>query len=120
VLPVIEAGLADEIGPDGGEYWPGIRFLPTDGHCVGHMSIEFESKGAHALFCGDVVHHPIQVYRPDWSSMFCGHKPGANSARRWLLEHAAATKAVVFSPHFAGTSAGTVEVHGAGFRWQFL
>jgi glyoxylase-like metal-dependent hydrolase (beta-lactamase superfamily II) len=50
VLPVIEADLADEIGPEGGEYLPGIVFHPTPGHCVGHMSIELTSAGETALF----------------------------------------------------------------------
>jgi len=119
VLPVIEAGLAEEIGSEGGEYLPGIRFHPTPGHSVGHMSIEIESAGERALFTGDVWHHPIQAYRPHWSSMFCADRDGANRSRRWVLEHAAQTGASVFTPHFAGTSAGTVHHEGDRFVWKF-
>lgn len=119
VLPVIEAGLAEEIGAEGGEYLPGIRFYPTPGHSVGHMSIEIESAGERALFTGDVWHHPIQVYRPDWSSMFCADRDGANRSRRWVLERAAQTGASVFTPHFAGPSAGTVHHEGDRFVWKF-
>jgi glyoxylase-like metal-dependent hydrolase (beta-lactamase superfamily II) len=120
VLPVIEAGLAEEIGPEGGEYLPGIRFCSTPGHSAGHMSIELESAGAHALFSGDVWHHAIQVYRPAWSSMFCADKSRANASREWVLERAADTGATVFTPHFSGTSAGEVTHAGSGFTWRFL
>jgi glyoxylase-like metal-dependent hydrolase (beta-lactamase superfamily II) len=120
ILPVIEAGLAEEIGPQGGEYLPGIRFHPTPGHSAGHMSIEIESAGAHALFSGDVWHHPIQVYRPAWSSVFCADKPRANVSRQWLLERAANTGATVFTPHFSGTSAGVVAASNGDFMWHFL
>ncbi|MDN7180219.1 MBL fold metallo-hydrolase [Caballeronia sp. SEWSISQ10-4 2] len=120
VLPVIDAGLAEEIGPEGGEYLPGIRFHPTPGHSAGHMTIEIESAGAHALFSGDVWHHPIQVYRPVWSSVFCADKPRANVSRRWVLDRAIETGATVFTPHFAGTSAGVVAQSNGGFTWRFL
>ncbi|WP_460909338.1 MBL fold metallo-hydrolase [Paraburkholderia jirisanensis] len=120
VLPVINAGLVDEIGVGGGEYLPGIVFHPTPGHCVGHMSIEVTSAGETALFTGDVWHHPLQVYQPGWSSVFCADKERANVSRRWVLERAARTGATVFTPHFAGSSAGTVQADADGFRWTFL
>ena len=126
VLPVIDAGLAEEIGPEGGEYLPGIRFHPTPGHSAGHMSIEIESAGAHALFSGDVWHHPIQVYRPAWSSVFCADQRRATVSRRWVLDRAVETGATVFTPHFAGTSAGVVDVvdvsaqSNGGFAWRFV
>ena len=119
VLPVIQAGLTDEIGPQGGEYLPGIHFHPTPGHSVGHMSIELESAGERALFTGDVWHHPIQAYRPHWSSMFCADRSGAERSRRWVLNRAANTGAMLFTPHFAGTSAGTVLRDGERFAWRF-
>jgi glyoxylase-like metal-dependent hydrolase (beta-lactamase superfamily II) len=124
VLPVIEAGLADEIGADGGEYEPGIVFHPTPGHSAGHMSIEVTSSGERAIFSGDVMHHPLQVYRPEWSSMFCADAQRATVSRRWVLERAANTGAKVFTPHFAGSSAGVVDAGSQPasqpFIWQFL
>ena len=28
------------------------------------------------IFTGDVMHNPIQVYRPEWNSTFCPLSPG--------------------------------------------
>ncbi|SAL01578.1 Beta-lactamase-like protein [Caballeronia arationis] len=117
VLPVIEAGLADEIRPDGGDYLPGIRFHPTLGHSAGHMSIEVDSGGAQALFTGDVWHHPVQVFEPGCSSVFCADGERAASSRRWIMEHALDTHAMLFTPHFPGTSAGTLARRGDGDAW---
>jgi glyoxylase-like metal-dependent hydrolase (beta-lactamase superfamily II) len=120
VLPVIRAGLADEIGDEGGTYLPGIRFLPTPGHCVGHMSIEIASDGERALFWGDVVHHPIQVVKPDWSSSFCDDRSQASVSRRRIFEYAADHEAQVFTSHFAGSSAGRITRGENGdFVWRF-
>lgn len=120
VLPVIRAGLADEVGDEGGTYLPGIRFIPTPGHCAGHMSIEISSQGQRALFWGDVVHHPIQVLRPDWSSSFCADRSQATASRRRIFEYAAEHDVSVFTSHFAGSSAGRIgrDAHG-GFFWRF-
>lgn len=121
VLPVIRAGLADEIGAEGGTYLPGIRFLPTPGHSVGHMSIEIASEGERALFWGDVVHHPLQVSRADWSSSFCADPEQATASRGRILQYAADHDAMVFSSHFSGSSAGRVRRDPRdGFRWQFV
>jgi glyoxylase-like metal-dependent hydrolase (beta-lactamase superfamily II) len=119
VLPVIEAGLADEIGDEGGLYLPGIRFIPTPGHCVGHMSIEISSNDERALFWGDVVHHPVQVLEPDWSSSFCADRSQASASRRRIFEYAADHDVRVFTSHFAGSSAGQIRRDGGGFAWQF-
>jgi glyoxylase-like metal-dependent hydrolase (beta-lactamase superfamily II) len=120
VLPVIEAGLVDEIGTAGGEYLPGIEFHSTPGHSAGHMSIEIRSAGEIALFTGDAWHHPVQVYRPEWSSMFCADEARANTSRRWVLERAHHTGAKVFTSHSAGSSAGTVHAADGHFKWNFL
>lgn len=84
------------------------------------MAISLESAGAKAIFSGDVMHHPLQVYRPDWNSVFCDSPEQARASRKWLLEYATRNHAVVIPPHFAGPSAGTIRREGAGYKWQFL
>lgn len=120
VLPIIEAQQARVVQDAVEDIVEGIRFLPTPGHSIGHMAIEIRSQGHTALFSGDVMHSPLQVYRPQWNSMFCLDQPLARASRQWLLDHAAKTGAVVFPAHFPETSAGTVRQGPHGFDWHYL
>jgi glyoxylase-like metal-dependent hydrolase (beta-lactamase superfamily II) len=119
VLPVIEAGQAFFVGPDGGEPVEGFAFHPTPGHSAGHMSISLASGGAYGFFSGDVMHHPIQVYCPEWSSVFSEAPERGRASREWALNHMADTGALVFSSHFPGSSAGRVSRTADGFGWTF-
>jgi glyoxylase-like metal-dependent hydrolase (beta-lactamase superfamily II) len=119
VLPVIDAGLAREIVVDGTEAVEGFSFLPNPGHTIDHAGIRFRSRGEQALFWGDVMHHPLQFVRPDWNSVFCEFPDAARKARRWAMNHAAETNALVFTTHFAESSAGRVSRDGDRLTWHF-
>jgi glyoxylase-like metal-dependent hydrolase (beta-lactamase superfamily II) len=119
VLPVVKAGRAKLVDPDGSEFLSGIFLHPVPGHTCGQMAVGLTSCGKEALFGGDVMHHPIQVYRPEWNSIYCEEAEKARDSRRWVLEYLADRHALYFSSHFAGTSAGRVARTGTGFRWKF-
>jgi glyoxylase-like metal-dependent hydrolase (beta-lactamase superfamily II) len=119
VLPVIEGGQVSFVGADGGEPVEGFVFHPTPGHSAGHMSVGLASGGAYGFFPGDVMHHPIQIYRPEWSSVFSDSPERGRASREWALSHMADTGALVFSSHFPGSSAGRVSRTANGFRWTF-
>jgi glyoxylase-like metal-dependent hydrolase (beta-lactamase superfamily II) len=119
VRPVIEAGLAKEIVVDGTEVVEGFSFLPSPGHSIDNACISLNSRGEQALFWGDVIHHPVQFVRPDWNSVFCEFPDAARKARRWAMNHAAETNALVFTTHFAESSAGRVTRVGDRLTWHF-
>ena len=119
VAPIIASGQAERISNDGDEYLDNFAFRPTKGHSIGHMSIELHSKGQAALFTGDVMHHPLQVVRPDWNSVFCEWQDEARASRRWVLEQGAERNLLLFTPHFAETSAGYVTRQGDRFAWRY-
>ena len=119
VVPVLEAGRVTKIGADGGPALDGFVFHPTPGHCSGHMSIGFSSGPDYCFFSGDVMHHPIQVEHPEWSSVFSEDHEGGRASRHWALNHAADTAALVFTPHFPASSAGRVSRTSRGFAWRF-
>jgi glyoxylase-like metal-dependent hydrolase (beta-lactamase superfamily II) len=119
VLPVIDAGLAREIVVDGTEVAEDISFLPIPGHSIDHACIRFSSRGEQALFWGDVMHHPLQVVRPDCNSKFCEFPDAARESRRWAMDRAAETNALVFTTHFADSSVGRVSREGDRLAWHF-
>jgi glyoxylase-like metal-dependent hydrolase (beta-lactamase superfamily II) len=105
---------------DGGEVLKGIRFLSTPGHSIDHAAISITSQGSEAIFGGDVMHHPIELYEPDLFSMFCEFPEGARRSRRRLARHAAERNAVYFSSHFPSTSVGRITQTGENFGWEFV
>ena len=118
VRPVIAAGQAWVVdGP--ATVGDGLRLVPTPGHSPGHLAAVLEADGQCALFCGDLLHHPVQVRRPAWNSRFCADADAARASRRWALDPAADTGAVLFTGHFAGSSAGRVGRRSGGFGWRF-
>jgi glyoxylase-like metal-dependent hydrolase (beta-lactamase superfamily II) len=119
VRPVIESGQAREIVVDGTEAAEGFFFLPSPGHSIDHASIRFISQGQPALFWGDVMHHPLQLVRPDWNSLFCEFPDAATKSRRWAMNHAAETNALVFTTHFGESSVGRVSHEGGRLTWHF-
>ena len=120
VAPLIESGLAELIDVGGAEFLAGISFLPTPGHSVDHASIRLRSDGQEALFLGDVMHHPLQVYRSDLRSVYCEFPEASRNSRDWVVSYASENQALCFTSHFAETSAGYVHWGNDGFQWQFV
>ncbi|MCW3061098.1 MAG: fold metallo-hydrolase [Capsulimonas sp.] len=118
VVPIIESGQAIMIEP--GDTIDGLTYLPSPGHSLDHMSIRLTSRGEEALFSGDLMHHPIQVYQPQWNSVFCMIQDQARASRLWALEYAADRSVPFFSSHFADTSVGLVTRSSEGFDWRYI
>ncbi|MGY2237124.1 MBL fold metallo-hydrolase [Pseudomonas gingeri] len=119
VLPVISKGQALIVDNEG-LISDTLLIHPTPGHSVGHLAIELLHHTQGGLFSGDIMHQPLQVFRPEWNSCFCSHPEQARASRRWLLEQAAERGLTVFTSHFAHTSAGLVSEAGGQFDWRFI
>jgi len=117
VDPIIEAGLAISIEIDGLEPVEGFTFYPTPGHSIAHASICYRSGKNVAFFMGDVLHSPVEVYRPDWNTVFDAFPNEARQSRKWALDFAAENAANSFTSHFPAPSLGNVLREGSGFRW---
>ena len=78
-----------------------------------------ESGGEEALFVGDIMHHPIQIYEPHWNSSFCEWPEHAAVTRRRVLERVADTPALLMPAHFPDPSCGHVVSAGGSFRFRF-
>lgn len=115
VAPIVAAGRA-EWAEDGFEVAPGLTLHACPGHTPGSMMLEVAGKEDIALFVGDVVHHPAQIYRPEWNSIFCEAPEEARQTRRQVLDMAAAKEALLIPAHFGGTHTARILREGTGFR----
>lgn len=114
LLPVLEAGLVETV-EDGHELAPGVTLVPLPGHTTGQMGLRLERNGARAIFCGDAIHSPAQVLRPEWSSRVCTDPQAAAATRRDLLECAADEGVLLVPAHFRNCGCARVLRKGEGF-----
>lgn len=117
VMPIVEAGLADFID-DHGEVAGCLSVEATPGHTHGHVAYRLRSGGEEALFCGDVMHSPIQIAHPEVNSGYCSLPDVARRTRRRVLEEAATNDTLIMPVHFGAPHCGHVRRQGDGFRFE--
>ena len=96
---------------------PEIRLMPTPGHTPGHVSVVIETKGETAIITGDMIHHPCQFGRPDWSSAFDADKQAGTARRHTMFREWADKPISMIGTHFAAPTAGHIQSDGAGYRF---
>jgi glyoxylase-like metal-dependent hydrolase (beta-lactamase superfamily II) len=123
VLPVIQAGLADIVESNHcvhREIGEGIWLEDAAGHSPGSVVINAQRGGSQVVFAGDIVHHPIQLVRPD-IAFFADEDPiAACATRQALLARCADTDAVLYPAHFPDPPAGRVRRATKFFSYEFL
>jgi len=112
------AGQVTRFEP-GKEVTPGISTLPAPGHTPGTVVVTLASARESALFCGDVLHHAIQVYHPRWNSFVCADAELARASRRRVLEQCSGTGALLLPTHFGAPFSCRIEAKGGGFLPRF-
>lgn len=117
LAPVLDAGLVDFIDARS-ELPAGLRPAEAFGHTPGMMNYWVRSKGQSGVFCGDVCHHPIQVFNPGWNTAFCIIPDAAKATRAAVLAEAAATGALLMPCHFPAPHTGYVRRCGDGFLFE--
>jgi len=123
VLPIYEAGRAELIEPDievHREVSERLWLEPAFGHSPGNFSVLAEGAGQRAIFWGDVIHHPVQLIRPEVTPSFDGDPEKARATRLRTLARAADEELVCFPAHFRDPSAGRVLRAGNVYRYRFL
>lgn len=117
VAPVLAADLLDRVAADA-RISEHVRLISTPGHTPGHASVMIESGGAAAVITGDVLHHPIQISRPDLASPFDDDVEVARRTRRAFVERFADTGVLVIGTHFAAPSAGEIVRRDGRAVWR--
>jgi glyoxylase-like metal-dependent hydrolase (beta-lactamase superfamily II) len=119
VLPVIEAGQAQLI--EGAHAIDDAMLIePAPGHTRGHITLKLDTGNEKGVFCGDAIHHPLQVYAPHWNSGFCELPQEARVTRRRILEHCAETRALLFPIHFGTPHVAAIVRAGDLFSPRFV
>src|SRR5262245_20351969 len=88
VLPLLDAGRVDLV-EEGHELAAGAVFAHLPGHTVGQMGLRLDRPGGRALFCGDAIHNPAQLFAPAISTATCRDGRLAAATRISLLQEAA-------------------------------
>ena len=120
VLPVMEAGLAELVDGDF-ELERGIHFEPTPGHTPGHVVVHLQSNGDAGVLSGDLMHSPVQVREPHWSTCFCMDMEMSAQSRIGFVDAHADTGTLIVPCHFGGETAGRiVGTAGGGTTFDFV
>ena len=115
VLPIVDAGLADLVEMDHkltDEVW----LEPTPGHTPGHVSVRIRSAGEDAVITGDMIHHPCQIAKPDWSSAVDYDQDQSRETRGDFLRRYADQPVLVIGTHFVAPTAGRIVRDGDAYR----
>lgn len=116
VMPVVEAGLAEFV-EDTARLLDGIELEPAPGHTAGQFLVKLTSGRDAAVFPGDTLHQPMQVYRPEWNSRFCEQGETARATRRRVLDYCADRNALLMPAHFGAPHCGRIRRSSAGYAF---
>jgi glyoxylase-like metal-dependent hydrolase (beta-lactamase superfamily II) len=118
VLPIVESGLVDLVD-DGYEIAKGLVLTRLPGHTAGQMGLQVDRQNDRAIFCGDTLHSPAQIFEPDISTSTCVNAQEAAVTRRALLEDAADTGRLLVPAHFRGARCARIRRSAAEFEPVF-
>lgn len=116
VQPILDAGKARIV--EGNEaIAEGIDLMPVPGHAPGQIAVRVRSRGQEALFIGDVMHQPIQIYHPEWNSRYCEDQDLARVTRKKVLDYGAEHGCLLLPVHFGAPYCGRVRRRGGGYEF---
>ena len=119
VLPVVESGQAVLID-DGYQVDSALTVEASGGHTPGHVSLALRTVAGRALFCGDCIHHPLQVYEPHINHAADEAPEAAARTRRQMLERCAGDASVLFPIHFGAPHVASIRARGSAFEASFV
>jgi glyoxylase-like metal-dependent hydrolase (beta-lactamase superfamily II) len=118
VLPIFAAGQAELIGHEH-SIASNIALEPAPGHTPGQLMVRIAGGKQEAILPGDMMHHPLQLRYPDWSTRFCVDAVQARETRRNFLSQHAGSRRLIFPAHFPNPTGGTIERDGNAYRFVF-
>jgi glyoxylase-like metal-dependent hydrolase (beta-lactamase superfamily II) len=114
ILPVVKKNQMEFI-EDGDELVNGLTTKLSPGHTPGHLCLESSAGG---IFCGDVVHSPLQLILPQLSSAFCSDPILARASRTEILNEVSEKGSYLIPAHFP--SPGWTKIKKVGDSYKQL
>ena len=102
----------------GKELVPGITAVDAHGHSPGHTAFLVASGNGKLLVTSDTVNHQILIRNPDWALWADMDAAMAASARKRLLDMAAADKIQIAAYHLPFPSTGFISKQGSGYEFH--
>jgi glyoxylase-like metal-dependent hydrolase (beta-lactamase superfamily II) len=115
VWPVVEAGQVQLVDSTH-VISESVRFEPSPGHTPGHVCMRLTTNAGEVVFSGDLMHRPVQVAEPQWSSIFCTDAAQSRATRQAFVEQHADSGRLVLAAHFP--EPGRIVRGGDGFRFE--
>ena len=118
VLPVVRSGQSQLVDDDFA-LEDGLWFEAAPGHTPGNVVIHARSGDERAVFLGDVLHHQLQLAKPEWSTLACTDRDLSRQTRMRLIEEHAERGTRLLPAHFPAPTAGRIVRQGSAFRYEF-
>jgi glyoxylase-like metal-dependent hydrolase (beta-lactamase superfamily II) len=118
VLPVVRTGQSVLVDDDYA-LEDGLWFESAPGHTPGNVVIHARSGNDTAVFTGDVIHHPLQLLKPEWSTLACTDRELSRKTRTRLIEEHAEHGTRLLPAHFPSPTAGKIVRHGRAYSYAF-
>jgi glyoxylase-like metal-dependent hydrolase (beta-lactamase superfamily II) len=125
ILPVLNSGQAELVRTGHvveREIGNGVWMEGCPGHTPGSMVIHAQCGHAHphAIFTGDVFHHPAQIQDPTLHINVDNDPEAALKSRRHFVDSYADTGTILLAAHFPSPTSGTVVRRDGGTTFKFL
>jgi glyoxylase-like metal-dependent hydrolase (beta-lactamase superfamily II) len=117
VTPVIEAGQADLIDDRHG-FCGCIDIEPGHGHTPGQFTVRLGGGGKEGILAADVMHTPLQLRYPHWSTHFCVDPDLARRTRQDFLKRHC-NGPLVFPAHFPSPTGGRIVRDGDHYLFEY-
>ena len=118
VLPVVRTGQSVLVDDDY-SLEDGFWFEGAPGHTPGNVVVHTRSHDDQAVFIGDVIHHPLQLLKPEWSTLACTDRDLSRKTRTRLIEEHAERGTRLLPAHFPSPTAGRIVRQGSAYSYVF-
>jgi len=102
------------------EFIPGFKLITAPGHSQYQSLVSISTGGRQLLYLSDLVHHPVQIARPE-IGVFGDFVPDeARRTRIAVMNQTAESGALLFACHFPFPGLGHIQRKGDRLAWQPL